>query len=384
MELIQDMDKLVNLKKISIIDPGMVTHYGHHADFNKNIAKELINLGYDVSIYAGKCYNDMNSPAKNSDAVTVIPYFKMNPYSFGGARGNEERFHDKLKKSFSDDLDGMQADLILLPSAFPYQIDAINKMTSPKRCAAIIHHHYSIYGSFHSRKDWANALKAASRKKFAIMFVEDGLLRDFSSEFVTEVDFHKIPFPTNTPKLVDPSSRKTIGILGNRGLYGAKKDYTNAMVDIICSAGFNVLVQVKGAKNKVKYFKGQKVEIFDYAPNFSDVIQKCSAVLLHYSPRFYEKMGSGIFWEALSCGVPVIATRDTLAYENLLKLENGESFEYGNMEELKKLLQEIKNNHGKIGGDPMLVRIKAMHEVGSKICVKKILENCGDLYSESP
>lgn len=354
----------------------MVTHYGHHADFNRNIAKELINIGYDVTIYAGQSYNGRNMIAENFDDIKITPHFKMSPYFFGGTGGNGENFFNKIIKSFIDDMEGIDADLFILPSAFPYQIEAINKILPQKKCAAIIHHHYSIYGKFHNHKDWTNALKRADIKNFTMFFVEDGLLRDFEKEFTTKLEFHKIPFPTNSPKLIDPSSRKTIGILGSRGLHGTKTDYTNIMIDIICSSGFNALIQVKGAKHKVNYMKNQRVEIFDYAPNFSEVINKCSAVLLHYSPNFYKKMGSGIFWEALSCGVPVITTRETLAHENSLRFENGRSFQYGNMEELKRLLQELKNNNGKIGADPMTVRMKAIHEVGSKICVKKILEKC--------
>jgi glycosyltransferase involved in cell wall biosynthesis len=54
-----------------------------------------------------------------------------------------------------------------------------------------------------------------------------------------------------------------------------------------------------------------------FISNLGEEISKCSLVVLPYDPNQYKNRGSGILWEALAAGVPVIVPNGTGLEKNV-------------------------------------------------------------------
>jgi len=85
-----------------------------------------------------------------------------------------------------------------------------------------------------------------------------------------------------------------------------------------------------------------KLVVFGRVPQIGKLMQACDVVLLNYDPVVYRFIGSGISWEALACGVPVLAPLGTTVSRTLREYETGATFGSYNPDSLYQELDAMK------------------------------------------
>ena len=91
----------------------------------------------------------------------------------------------------------------------------------------------------------------------------------------------------------------------------------------------------------------------------------------------YEQ-GTGVPFEAILCGTPIIVSKNTSASENVRKIDAGYLVEYGNKNELKDTIQYVLDNPAEAKSKTQ----KAKEHIKSSLSLEKGIEKYEELYKE--
>jgi hypothetical protein len=95
-----------------------------------------------------------------------------------------------------------------------------------------------------------------------------------------------------------------------------------------------------------KIVKGNPaVKLMGHVENMGALIRQCDVTLLDYSPDFYRFSGSGIAWESLASGVPVLAPKGTATSRTLRAFDAGATFSATDQRAKFRVLEEMKRNY---------------------------------------
>ena len=184
--------------------------------------------------------------------------------------------------------------------------------------ASPLRHH--VYGNVM----WRDAAIRANRENIDISYgvTSKELSPLFNSLLDRKVSTLPILVDAN-PASAPKSALKHIGIFGNQN--SRKGDFMIPdLVQSLLKLGYKVTVQ--DSKGRITADQVQNLIILDYVEDLSKEIYKCDLVLLPYNPSAYKGQSSGIAWEAMACGVPVIAPAETIPGDFVKNHEAGVTF----------------------------------------------------------
>jgi glycosyltransferase involved in cell wall biosynthesis len=301
----------------NIIDPGMRTYAGHHCDINTRVAREIVSRGHGVSIYVNRFF----SPRPRDAELDIRPVFSANPYSVRGIPRGLGRIFDRGKGfersagQFAVELQQAgPAEAWLLPTLFPYQLYGLCRSPVSLPPSFLVMHNAPGWNGFFGEELWRKALEAsrlhASRLHMGVF--EKNLFLDFERLLpASGPSLHPFPIPHDG---VAPRPRKalsTVGILGHqRNTKGLERLRQN--VETIVKLGFKVIVQ-DSQENLADIFNVQSpsVTLHGYVDDLPLLVDQCDALFLDYDTQMYRNSGSGIAWEAIACGVPLVVPHGT-------------------------------------------------------------------------
>lgn len=330
----------------NIVDPGLANHVGHHREINLAIARQLVTLGYSVTIYAHKKYTLIDSDRKEP-TIKIVPYFSVSPYAIVSAHKSDVENmirYELAEQSFRNQMAGLNLKgTIHLSNVFSYQLLALAAIAGPEKISGCIHHHPSRFMSSGEFLWLKSASSAGHRLNHVDFFVvEESLVNEIDRLMLHGSGVKIAPFPL---QFVEPEfkTRKTncIGILGGlRAEQGREK--IGQTIRLVNSLGFEVLLQ--DSKNEIRGAAMKGVKIVGFIDRFSDAICECDAILLNYEPNSYRFMGSGVMWEALAHAKPIIHTRGNAIASLARKYHTGISFHYADLASLKTALLHYREN----------------------------------------
>lgn len=110
--------------------------------------------------------------------------------------------------------------------------------------------------------------------------------------------------------------------------------------------GHEVIVQDSG--EFVRAIPMQGLTVLPYVPSLADEIAKCDLIVAPYDPAAYRTKGSGIVWDSLASGVPVIAPAGT-AIGSLVQ-STGAGVLFGSLEpsDVYRAILEARRDFGRI------------------------------------
>lgn len=315
---------------INIIDPCMITNAGHHADINTRLARELIRRGHKPVIYANKKYESKLAdidvrPVLSHNAYDIVP--RMAEQTANNSPVNV--FHG-ASAIFEGELSRIKPGaLTVFPSIFAYQLYAIS---SPRlSMGAVIGglHNQPNYNNPNGDVFWKMALIRAGSKSSSLK------LGVFESELLLE--YERI-LPSNALEIAvfpipydgaDPAKRsdrlEMVGLLGHQRV---EKGLGNIfdVVNKCLALGLHVTLQDSSEKLQKLMTPNARVNIFGYVESMGSLIAQCDVTLLDYSSEIYRFSGSGIAWESLASGVPVLAPKGTSMSSMLRAYDTGATF----------------------------------------------------------
>ena len=340
----------MNLSNISrlvtIIDPGMISHIGHHRELNLRIAKHLVNRGYRVSIVVGKTYSHIVGD-QSDDRIKIIPYFSDNPYELLQQRNNLTTIlvgHRLAARRFQYELHVLKVSgIIHFSCLFSYQLHAAVALTRTHQTTACIHHHPLRFRDSDNLL-WADTTSTLTKDAHQLgCFVVEEMLANEIDYFLPQVGgVRVIPYPIE----LNPSDQAYtqgdfIGIFGSvRKEQG--RSTLKTTIDVISSLGLRSLGQ--DPSGVLSSYLPSSAETVPFIDDFGNELKRCQAVLLNYDPQPYRFMGSGIFWEALARGIPVLCSRATSMAHHERRFGLNLSFSYNDKYSMKNALLRLQED----------------------------------------
>ena len=298
--------------RISLLDPALVSLAGHHLEWNLKIVDELTSLGHRVEVFAHvsverKVVESFSGRASVSPLFKVFPY--LNPSTIDPIAGELAVFLDGAAALANDLRLIGECDLWFWSSLFAPQLYACSLTAPAARISGCIHIEPS-YRTVNGRMWWRYAFLAAQSSNLrANIGVTGPLLQKEYAPLTATGRIERFPVAVDgAPTGIRKTRLARLGLFGHQR---ARKGATliPALVPRLLQDGFQVVVHDSG--NKVRLGSAPGLTVLGYVPSLAEEIAKCDLVISPCDPTAYRLMGSGIVWDAIASGVPVIVPSGT-------------------------------------------------------------------------
>jgi hypothetical protein len=320
--------------RLVILDPGLREFSGHHFNYNNAIFKECQSRGIELSIYADEqCTEDV------LNALPVTPCFALNTYcvmEINTKEDMESKFNfanavleRDLMAHVRRDLDS--GDMILFLTTTVHQIVGVlnwySTLAEPKPAICMQFMHQPWYLGLTSDPEYCTLLQQQSMAAWRasghprVRFAADNELLAGFLHRISGLPILLLPMPIRYPSLPGPtvasrSGPVRFGFLGDGRQEKGLHHFTNV-----------ILLQSEAPLPKAEFFvhvsneQGRNADqILGDVSNcrvlcqevsndgYWNLIDSCDVIVLPYDPKYYHIRGSGIVFEAMGMGKPVIVT----------------------------------------------------------------------------
>ncbi len=293
--------------RINLLDPGLVAVAGHHLEYDLRIALELASRGHDARVYAHvKVGAEVRAlfPA----SVEVTPIFRVHPYwdwsLIDPVCGELTAFLDGALMLAADLRGVREAEMWMWPTLLAPQLFACT-VARPKAALSGCVHVEPTFRAPNGRMWWRYAfLKAREAGLRPNLGVNVPALASEYSPLAGEGEVKCFPIAHDgAPSGACRTALRKIGFFGHQ----RREKGTGllpALVPRLLQDGYEVVVQDSG--DQVGAMAAPGLTKLDYVPSVADEIAKCDLVVAPYDPVAYRVRGSGIVWDSIASGVPVI------------------------------------------------------------------------------
>ena len=298
--------------RISLLDPGLIGRNGHHLEWDLRIVDELTSLDHRVEVFASA---GVKPPVVElfSGRARVSPLFRFGPYTNPGeidpVAGELSMFLDGAVVLVEDLRRIDECDLWFWPSLFAPQLHACSLAGRAPRIAGCIHvapRFKAVNGPMWWRYAFVSAQRVNLRTNIG---VTGPLLQKAYAPLTATSQIECLPVPHDgAPTGVRKTGLTRIGFFGHqRRSKGAV--LIPELVSQLLRAGFQIVLHDTTGSVRVENAPG--LTVLGYVPSLAEEIAKCDLVIVPYDQAEYRLMGSGIVWDAVASGVPVIVPSNT-------------------------------------------------------------------------
>lgn len=334
--------------KIFLIDPGLINNVGHHSDVDFKIVRALVDKNHEVTVFSNeKITADLFS--KFEKYAKVIPFHKSFPYANMEYFG--EHFHHRVQSHvIESELKRIPtADLYLFPSLFLDQFNALSSLSKSQKIIAAMHLPPS-WPKESVKNIWSSAFAKTNRNK------ENLILGIFEQELLIEYEallskpslpITIFPIPFEGIKAISPRKlMNSVAILGHQR--SSKSMHLGDLIKGLTELDFNVNFNDSSEKIKITNNMVDKVKSYGYVEDLGEIIAQSDAVILPYDKNFYRFNGSGIAWQSISSGVPLVAPAGTSISKMLSIYNNGVLFYDNSSKSILNAVVEMRSNFNSI------------------------------------
>lgn len=333
---------------ISIIDPGLITKAGHHFDIDQKIINN-IGGGNNIRIVAPiNCDPEVKNILERSGLV--IPAIRRVAYSILGESSTAENELDDFTAS-SNELASLlvklsdTTDFFVFPTLFPAQLHACASAELKAPIAGCIQLNANFQSAHIGSALWRGAYTAAKDADLRINLgaFEPTLLQEYQSIFGLDINLFSVPYegmPSKEPEKI----LKTIGILGHQRQEKGSNIF-DQLVGALVLDGYSIVMQDSTGQIKSKH---PSIKDCGYVEDLGALMRGCDLILLPYMPEHYRFRGSGILWEAIANGVPVLCPDKTALSENLKDLNIGSTFDEYSVKSIVNKVRECGDDYPRL------------------------------------
>ena len=341
--------------RIAIFE-NIMTPGGHEVDFNRILVEELKNLGHNVFFYAPE------NLEFQFDYKIPVERLRGNSISYTNSRGlkkifasmkreiNRQRWYSQLfdlQKNF---------DALIIPTATYRYLRALrhNKLKNISVPLIFVFHGINPGEAPKFLSESKKLLPNKNIKQAVITLSEDIFGQTLENIFTI------LP-PTFIPRDVKSSAENKILTIGFFGQYRREKkieDLLKVFVEENYNRKVNLIVQgttmhKEDAENFEKiiapYERLENISVIRkplIGEDWQRAILNVDALLIPYSAPRYKYHWGGMLFTALGYEKPVISSNE-MNPEIFSRYKIGETFESGNLENLRKVLKDFINNFDK-------------------------------------
>lgn len=361
----------------------------------RNVSRALAGRGHEVTVYT----SDFQLEQEHLDS---LPYAKVHPFHCMSSAGNFY-YTPAMKKTVKEHLS--EFDIIHLHCFRSYQNTVIHRYAKEYGIPYVLDAHGSVPRTSSSGRSmkwllkWAydifygnGIIRDASK---VIAETEDGF-KEYTAMGVKEKDIHLITPPFDISEFSNLPQR---GLF--REKYGVKAKHIvlflgrlhwikgiDFLVESFAEMGKtrdDAVLVIAGPDDGHRAVLEKLIEKLDIADKviFTGFIggeNKLSAMVdadVVVQTSIYEQ-GTGVPFEAVLCGTPIIVSRDTVASRNVKNIDGGYLVKYGNKEEMAGLLEYVLDNPA----ETKLKTKRAAEYVRENLSLEKAAEKYEQLYKE--
>lgn len=333
--------------KINILDPGLKGKAGHHYDFDRKLARYLVDAGHDVHVY-GHVAVDPEIAERIGSGAAVSRLFRAFPYdpSEGVDYYAGELVQFELQSSvLAEDLKAVRnADLWIWPSMRAQHLNACVRGGVKVPIVGCVHEDPGIDVRSVDAMVWRLALLWAHHTglRHTIGAVEPELRHRFMS-ILPEARFALFPHPYDGPPIDQPKSElKRIGFFGQqRAEKGAR--LMSRLFDRLLPDGYEIVFQ--DSAGVPKQLEHPQITALDFVDDMTSYLRDCDLVVLPYDVAAYRIRGSGMLTACLSLGVPVVGPFGTIPGHTIEQFNVGPLFTQTRSEAIYAAIKVADQNY---------------------------------------
>ena len=360
--------------RINLLDPGLLKAGGHFLEWDLRIVDELISIGHDVAVYS---HVNINPEARQAVVARaqLIPIFHVSPFE-------SPRQIDAISGELTIFLDGAvsharalgsvrQADVWLWPTMLASHLYACALVKPEAMISACIHFPPS-YMAQHGNMWWRYAFLKAKQAELKLdAGVPLPILQKHYARLSGRDDIRLLPVAHDG---VRTSGRKTR--LKKIGFFGAQRPEKGShllpeLISKLLQDGYQVVLHDSG--NLVQAKKSADLTVLGYVPSLPEEIAQCDLIVLPYHPEAYRNRGSGVVWDAIASGIPVVAPANTSPGRWVAELGTGKLFVLFTADDIYRAIKEVDSQYAGIAGKAFAASERWLETHGVKNFVRAIL-----------
>jgi hypothetical protein len=148
--------------------------------------------------------------------------------------------------------------------------------------------------------------------------------------------------PATGPK----NSLRRVGFFGHQSQHKGLFLLPN-IVNHLIALGYEVIVQDSGGMVSGNQSRVLKI-LPAYIDDLANEMKNCDLIICPYDPKHYQLSGSGIAWEAISHGVPVIGPAETGIARFINETGAGVTFDAFNATSILSAVEVANSRYGEI------------------------------------
>ncbi len=290
---------------VSIMDPGLANRVGHHFDQDLRIARALIASGHHVDVHAAANVAPEVAQAFAAPGVSLHATFRAGAYHHPLPGEDSWGLWQDRAAVTADDLARLgPADVAFWPSLTPTHFLAMVRVP----------HGAQMIGGLDGHINWATSLGAellASGRDAARALggrlhlgAYDRTIADVYRPLLDGLAIGRLPVPYDGHPAPPAQKVGRIGFFGHqRGERGG-----NLIPDIaaaLLQRGFKLTLQDSSARLKMKR-DHPDVAVLGFVDDFPRALAACDLIVWPSDPQYYAARSSGVVWEAIASGRPLV------------------------------------------------------------------------------
>jgi glycosyltransferase involved in cell wall biosynthesis len=335
--------------KIHVLDPGLASVAGHHADMCARVGQSLERAGHQVTLYTHRSFAPPASSPFNRLAWKA--HFSNGPYqpsdSLDAVAGELIHFLHHSEQLADDLLALPPADAWVWPSLFAPQLHACAMHGFSGLISGCLHVPVDYMAPEYGHGWWRYAHLSTSQRKLRLNLgsIEQDVIDSYRGVF-PEGMLKLFPvYLDGMPSSPTPGKPLTIGFFGHQ----REEKGGSLLLELVqqLKGRFRVLVHDSQGLLAESLQNEDQVEVHGYVDDLSRLICRCDLVVLPYSPEQYKAKGSGILWEAVGSGVPVVAPAKSTPGRFVLSHNAGTVFEDFTVQGIVQAIDQLSADHAR-------------------------------------
>ena len=366
--------------KINLLDPGLYGTHGHHLEWDLRVVEELRRLGHDVVVYSNAGIGQ-EAAAAVAGLAPLARHFRFSPYGYAEqvdrVAGELILFLDGAALIAQDLRTVRDADTWMWPSIFSSQLYACTLLGSTTPMSGCVHVEPAFMASS-GPVWWRFAFLKAHQARLRMNIGVGGPMLQKEYAPLTAVGQIRC-FPAahdGAPSGHAKTALRKIGFFGHqRDVKGV--GILPTLVPRLLKDRHEVVVQDSG--NLVRADAMPGLTVLGYVPSLAREIARCDLVVVPYDPVTYRARESGIVWDAISSGVPVVVPAGTASSALVQSTGAGTTFPGSSAEQVYEAIKAAERDFDQISAAAFAACLKWRETRGVKHFVAAMLENDGNV-----
>jgi hypothetical protein len=295
---------------ISIMDPGLVTLGGHHFDQDYRLATALRKRGCAVQVHGHQDARAEVEQAFCGIGIQMARSFRVYTYVSPPAGNDAPDYWLSLSRATEEDLMGLeQADLAFWPSLNAVQILALARAPSGRRIVGGLDG--NIDGFLPGQNRWGPEMIARSSRLLAgladrvVIGAYDRRMAEVYGPLLPDLEIVRLPVPYDCD--LQARRGKTVSRVGFFGFQRAERGarILPALCQEMLGRGKRVTVHDSSGSMRVNATV-PNLKTLGFVTDITPHIAECDLVIWPSDPANYVTKTSGIVWNAIAAGVPLV------------------------------------------------------------------------------